>query len=613
MCGICCYIGDEYAFKYCYSGIKRLLNRGYDSVGICTIENNNSLLVHKYASVDNDYAENKIKNHICDHSGLIGIAHSRWATHGKKSDINAHPHNDMHNSFSIVHNGIIENYKVIKNNLINKGFTFKSDTDSEVIVNLISYHYSITHDVKNAIINATKELCGTWAIVILYKCDKNTLYCICNGIPLLIGKSKFKNFAMVTSEVVGFDTKIAEYIVASTNDLIIIKKTEFIKIISSNNIYYNYVDNTRNINELEHINTYHTIHEIHEQVSSSQKATNFGKRIIDECNVELDNLKMHYDKLIDVHNIILLGCGTSYHSCCIAEYYFKKLCNFNSIRAYDGSEFCIYDIPNNKTCFIIVSQSGETKDLCRCIDLIKAQNSNHVLLGVINVIDSYITKIIDYCIYTNCGLEIGVASTKSFTSQLIVLLLLSLWFSQKQNINIEFRKQYIEKLSSIHECIDNTIKQCDNDCKRLAKKIYNKTNMFLLGKGLMTYIAREGSLKIKEIGYIHAEGYNSSALKHGSYSLIDKNMCIILLMPQDEYYIRNQSIYEELIARNAQIIYITNDLDLKNDNTISIQCDGLLSEILFVIPLQMLSYYIALEKGHNPDRPRNLAKVVTVD
>jgi glutamine---fructose-6-phosphate transaminase (isomerizing) len=619
MCGICGYIGCEISFYHGYLGILKLLNRGYDSVGITSINKNNTFITHKYASDDKEFADSKILKHQPEHNGNISILHSRWRTTGDKTDENSHPHLDMYDQFSLVHNGIIENYVELKNFLIEKDYQFRSETDTEVIVNMISYYYKKNMSPLNAIKMALNEIEGTYALCILCIDVPDTIYCVRRGSPLLIGTPVDNSFAMVGSEAYAFNNKIKKYLIIENNDIVILKKdNDIVNITSHSDNNYEH----RNFeSKIEHHNPdpypHWTLKEINEQVISCVNAINMGGRIESDNIVKLGGLNDHKDIILkNSDHLILLACGTSYHAGLYATNIFKSICHFTTVQIFDGAEFTGNDIPKNgKTCFIFISQSGETKDLHRCLELVNSYKM--ISIGVINVIDSLISREVTCGVYLNCGREFAVASTKAFSSQVVVLTLIAIWFSQNnvmscQNI-IEERKQYITKIMNLNNDIKMTIEQNKNTCKEVADYLMDKQSAFLLGKDTMDPIAKEGSLKLKEIGYIHAEGYSSSALKHGPYALLTDNFPVILLTPHDKNYVRNQGILDELKSRGAYVIGISdNDLNDKYNKKLIVP-NGSYIEITFVVILQLISYYLSINKNINPDFPKNLSKTVSVD
>lgn len=632
MCGICGYIGYNNSFKYGFTGISKLLNRGYDSVGVTTINvyPEYNFVTHKYASDENELADSKILKHQSEHKGNISIFHSRWRTTGANTDINSHPHHDMYNIFSLVHNGIIENYKDIKCFLEKNGYIFKSETDTEAIVNLISYHYRESRETPiEAIKLALSEIEGTYALGILCIDYPNNMYCVRHGSPLLVGFTESKDFAMIASECCGFDSKITNYIVLDNNDIISLKKDNNIGsaggIITmeshENKIYDNKKLLLCDSNSTPYPFKHWTLKEIHDQSISCVNAIGMGGRILDEMSVKIGGIDSRKSMLLRCDNLILLGCGTSYHAGLLASSIFKYIGGFNTVQVFDGADFLRSDVPlNGETCYTFISQSGETKDLHRCLELCKSMRNGGLKLatvGIVNVVDSLIAREVDCGIYLNCGREIGVASTKAFSSQIIVLTLLAIWFAQNRHECKIQRRQYIAKIMRLQSDITSTIEKTTNQCKAIAKYLSLKHSVFVLGKGISISVAKEGALKLKEIGYIHAEAYSSSALKHGPYALMDKNFPVIMLIPDDTYYNVNKIIYNELKCRDTHIIVITDAEDTEEfdqgvNNVIKIP-RGSHVEIMCTIILQLISYYLSIEKKIDPDHPKNISKTISVD
>ena len=627
MCGIAGIIGNLHIFDNLIMALSMLMNRGYDSMGIATISKLGKFNIDKFASKNNILAIDLLKETLKNHQDTnIGICHARWSTHGAKTDINAHPHNDSFNLFSLVHNGIIENYAELKDKLKKENYIFVSETDTEVIVNLISYHFKkLVNDnktnkdfVKTAIQNALYELEGTYALAILYKNDPDTLYCVRQGSPLLVSVNN--DFGFITSEKSGFCGLVSSYIALDNNDLCIIQKNINGVNMYTNKCYKDKIKKIHNLNNelLENLSSsfpydHWTLKEIIEQPDSITRSLGMGGRILNESMVKLGGLDIMKDKLQKLDNLILLGCGTSYHSALVGAEYFKDLCNFNVVQVFDGGSFSIKDLPKiGKTGLIYISQSGETKDLHRCLEIVK--DFDLINIGVINVVDSLIAREVDCGVYLNAGREVAVASTKAFTSQVVVLSLIAIWFAQINNINEKKRIVYISSLNKLRYDLQQLIETCQDKCKIISEYLNNKNSMFILGKGILEFVAKEGALKIKEIGYIHAEGFSSTALKHGPYSLIEDGTPIILLTPNDEFYVRNQAILEEIKSRHAYVIGISDiKLSTKCNTQIFIPSNKIFQNILSILPMQFIAYFLALSKGHNPDYPRNLAKVVTVD
>ena len=567
----------------------------------------------KYASNSEVSSLNKLESEKEKHQkSNISIGHTRWATHGPKTDINAHPHICDKDLFSLVHNGIIENFQELKYFLQQKGFTFKSQTDTEVIVNLLSYHFQIEQDVVNSIKKTFSDLQGTWGLCILYLREPNKIYACRHGSPLLVGQND--SHAYICSEQSGFCGYVNNYIVLNNNDLCILELNENNQIkITTEEQYQPEFLNQQNIILSPDPYPHWTLKEIHEQVESSLRAISFGGRLISKSEVRLGGLNDNKQALMDIDNLIILGCGTSYHSGMIGVNYFKELCNFNTVQIFDGAEFSYSDIPHlGKTGLILISQSGETKDLHRCLHLSKKRDI--FTIGVINSVDSLIAREVDCGCYLNAGREVGVASTKAFTSQVILLNMIAIWFAQQKNINYQLRIKYIADLHNLHhdikKCIQYSLEQIP-----LVLPLFNYPSCFLLGKNSGEAVAREGALKIKEISYIHAEGYSSSSLKHGPFALLTDKFPVVMISPEDEYSTKNENAYQEIQSRQANIIFITDKQipSSEKTNVISIPRNSGFKELLSMIPIQILAYQLSIVRNINPDMPRNLAKVVTVE
>lgn len=635
MCGICGYIGYETSFIYGYLGILKLLNRGYDSVGITTINQDNTFMTHKFASDDKEMADSKIIRQQHLHDGTVSILHSRWRTIGAKNDVNSHPHHDFRNKFSIVHNGIIENYAELRKMLTTFGYKFVSETDTEVIANMISFEYSNLdyhnanqkvgyHDnIVKAIREALSQIEGTYALAILCIDTPNTMYCVRHGSPLLIGQSECNSFMMVASECHGFDHKIKKYVSLESNDIVSLHKIDGkVTMKSHGKVEYNLLTKCCANLTSDAVSPapfpHWTIKEIHEQSVSCVNAIGNGGRIPSNEEVKLGGLDTKREAILKSENIILLGCGTSYHAGLLVTALYKSLGIFNMVQIFDGAEFTENDMPiKGQTCYIFISQSGETKDLHRCLEMIKSTDGNKIIIGVINTVESLIAREVDCGVYLNCGREMAVASTKAFTSQVIALSLIAAWFSQ----NVQAFREYhfvingdvIPKIRRMPNDILKTIETNTEMCKKIAVYLKNCPSIFLLGKDTYYSVAREGALKLKEIGYIHAEGYSSAALKHGPYALLTPGFPVILFAPNDATFLRNQAIHDELKSRDAIIIGVSDrELPETYDFSLIVPANGY-TEILMTILTQMISYYLSVEKGINPDYPRNIAKVLSTD
>lgn len=608
MCGIIAYIGNENSFNKCIDGLKQLQNRGYDSAGICSLIGNN-FINNKYASSELESALVKLDDCSKNHTDAsISIGHTRWATHGAKTDMNSHPHISSDGLFSLVHNGIIENYAELKEMLINEGYTFSSQTDTEVIVNLLSFMYSKYKNVKQSIEKTIERLEGTWGLAILCKDEPNKLYATRHGSPIVVSVND--NMAIVTSEQSGFCNLVSNYIVLKNYDICVLENIEGKIMMSSTESYI-----AKEMKKGETALTpepypHWTIKEINEQHESSLRAISHGGRLMSNNEVRLGGLNEKKEELLKLDNIILLGCGTSYHAGMFGVNYLKELGGFNSVQLYDGAEFNENDIPKQgKTGAILLSQSGETKDLHRCIQIGRVHDL--FFIGVVNVVDSLIAREVDCGCYLNAGREVAVASTKAYTSQIIILNLIALWFAQEKKIHNEKREKYIQDLRNLHMDIKKTVELCEKSIDTVLP-LFEHHSCFILGKGKGESIAREGALKIKEISYIHAEGYSTSSLKHGPFALLHEEFPVVLIAPDNEHYAKNENAYEEIKSRHATIIYIT-DNDVEKENVIRIHKNNSFQDFLSIIPLQILAYKLSLERGLNPDMPRNLAKVVTVE
>tara|TARA_B100000073_G_scaffold348197_1_gene365617 strand:- start:4556 stop:6397 length:1842 start_codon:yes stop_codon:yes gene_type:complete len=613
MCGIIGVLGIE-CDEIILNGLRQLQNRGYDSAGMSTILSS-KFIVSKYASTDQTLALDKLSCQKHKHINSInGMGHTRWATHGPKTDINSHPHLSMSGIISVIHNGIIENYIDLKQMLEDNGYKFISQTDTEVISNLIEYYYNIDKSMVNAIKQSIEIMEGTWGLVIQNIQYPKYIWCTRHGSPILVSDNDA--FALIASEQSGFCNLTNNYFVLQNYDIcsIFLKNSKI-------NIHTNecYIKKEIRIDEVQSLTPdpfdHWMIKEIYEQPDSCLRAIR-GR--LQEISVRLGGINSFRGNLKDISNIILLGCGTSYHAGMIGMHYFKELCNFNTVQVIDGAEFTLYDIPRiGKTACILLSQSGETKDLHRCIQI--GKENNLFLIGVVNVVDSLIARECHCGCYLNSGREISVASTKSFTSQVILLSMIAIWFSQINEINETIRMQYINDLRNLHKNINEVIKKNDEFIqKKVLPMFENKQSCFLLGKEKGESIAREGALKIKEVSYIHAEGYSTSSLKHGPFALLDPGFPVIIIAMDNKYYSKVCNAYEEIKSRHAFILFITNDQNtvIKDDeNTIvmTIPINNTFNELLSIYPIQLISYYLSVNKGFNPDLPRNLAKVVSVE
>lgn len=619
MCGIIGYLGPDNYKEYILSGLKLLQNRGYDSVGISTIIDG-TLETIKFASTNTHNSLERLECQVLQNQetmfvrqGTVAIGHTRWATHGGKTDTNAHPHHDSKNRIAIVHNGIIENFYELRAKLIAEGYIFRSQTDTEVVAVLIGKYLDNGEPMETAIKHTVAELSGTWALVIINHDFPNKLWITRNGSPLLLGMED--DYVMVASEQIAFSNYIKKYIVLKNHDLIEITRDGQSIQYNKNIQRYTIQDKPTTKIELTPSNyTHWTLKEIMEQPDAIHRALNNGGRIENNVSVKLGGLDLCKPRLLEINHLILLGCGTSFHAALWSLDIFKSLDIFDTVVCYDGAEFNIKDIPKKgKTGVILLSQSGETKDLHRCIQI--AKDYDLITIGAVNVVDSLIARETDCGVYLNAGREVAVASTKSFTNQCVILAMIAVWFSQNRGTTIEKRRKIISDLRNLPFQVQ-TILENSGAVQGLVELFKDQESMFILGKGRGEAVAKEGSLKIKEITYIHAEGYSSSALKHGAFALIKEGLPIILIDCSDEHREKNQNAFQETVARNAYIIRITDTLISAwsgSPNILTIEQNDTFGSIVANIYVQLLSYYISIDRGYNPDFPRNLAKVVTVE
>ena len=612
MCGIVGYIGNQKATPILLNGLSALEYRGYDSAGIAVLEKNNICILKDKGRVKNLYNIDGIN----ELSANIGIAHTRWATHGKPSKENAHPHSDNSNTFAVVHNGIIENFAVLKEFLINKGYTFYSETDTEIIPNLIHYYYynNIEDDDKflRAVKSACDDLKGSYSIEVLSKLHPDKLIVIRKDSPLVIGTSESENF--VASDIPAVLSYTRKFYLLNDNEYAVIykDKVEFYdNSLSKINKGIKTIDWDANAAEKDGFDDY-MLKEIFEQPNSIR--VTIGSRFKLGENCSFDDLTLSKDYLNSLNKIYIIGCGTAMYAGLVGKDIIEKLCKI-PVEVEIASEFRYRDpIIDNKTLCIYISQSGETADTIAALKLAKSKGAK--TLSISNVIGSSITREADYTIYTHAGPEIAVASTKAYTSQVVLIAILAIHFAE---ILESADKEVIEHLKSdildlpakITALLNNT-----EEIQEFAKKIYTQKDIFFLGRGVDYHVALEGSLKLKEISYIHSEAYAAGELKHGPIALIENGITVVGIMTIPNLVEKCVSNMQEVISRGANTLIITNQ-NLPNSNfnyVINIpETNPLISPILSVIPMQLLAYYISKNKGLDVDKPRNLAKSVTVE
>ena len=612
MCGIVGYIGAQNAIPIVMKGLERLEYRGYDSAGIAYLKED-KLHVEKKAGKVKRLHEVLSKNL----NSNIAIGHTRWATHGTPSNENAHPHLSMDNSLAIIHNGIIENYSTIKEGLKKRGYKFKSETDTEVLINLIS-------DVKKnenttlvkAIQLALSQVIGAYSIVVLDINSPNELIVAKKGSPLLIGVGKHENF--IASDAAPF----LEY----TKDVIYLNDNEIAKI-NAENIAITTIDDQIQTPYIEKMNLeleaiekgdYETfmLKEIHEQPRAIVETLR-GRISSDFNSIHVRGLNENLSFLKKVEKIIIIACGTSWHAGLVGEYLIEGISR-TPVEVEYASEFLYRDPLISKNDMVIaISQSGETADTLSALNLAKQKGA--FVYGVCNVVGSSIARSAGVGTYTHAGPEIGVASTKSFTSQVTVLILISLFLAKlKKNINEEEFQNITKELFSINNKMTETLNIIQDEIKQIAELYQHAKNFLYLGRGISFPVALEGALKLKEISYIHAEGYPAAEMKHGPIALIDKNMPTIIIATNKSNYEKVLINAEEIKARSGKLIAIVTQGDTKMhhiaDHIIEVpETHNFLTPLITTIPLQLLSYHIATLRGCDVDQPRNLAKSVTVE
>ena len=609
MCGIVGYIGKKDAVDVIYYGLEKLEYRGYDSAGIAVIDNGKIQRRRSMGKLKN-LQENIKTNSIY---GNIGIGHTRWATHGKPSQENAHPHTDCNEKIVVVHNGIIENYVELKKSLQNEGHKFASETDTEVIAHLIEKYYK--GDLLVAVKSALQNVRGSYAICTICNDDASRIIVARKDAPLVIGIASNENY--IASDVAALLQYTKDVIFLENGDIAEIKE-DSIKIFDTNdNIVERKIQKIMwNAIQAEKCGYKHfMLKEIHEQAQTTQDT--FRGRISDESNkIILESVKLTKEEISNISRICIVACGTSYHAGLIAKFLFE---NYTKIptEVNIASEFR-YSNPviDDKVLTIFISQSGETADTLAALRLAKEKKSKTI--AICNVVGASISREADYTLYTHCGPEIGVASTKAFTGQLTALYLLSMYIASiKETVSEEQLANFISGLRDVPNKISETF-NLSSQIKEIAKLFQNTKQFIYLARNINYPIALEGALKLKEISYIYAEGYPAGEMKHGPIALIDETMPIMVIATNSKVYEKILSNIEEAKARDAKIIAIANkgnnDIIKNSDYQIFVpEADEFLSPLINVIPLQFFAYFVSVMKGCDVDQPRNLAKSVTVE
>ena len=612
MCGIVGYIGPREAYPIILKGLKRLEYRGYDSSGVALLHDG-KLDVYKKKGKVAELEESLVGKNLHAH---VGIGHTRWATHGEPSDRNSHPHTSSTGRLSMIHNGIIENYAQLKKELLSKNYTFTSDTDTEVLLNFIE-DILLNNDctLEEAVRIALKRITGAYCILLLDEQDPDTIIAARKGSPLVIGIGKGEHFlASDASPIIEF-TKEVVYV--NDYELAIVRPDELIlKNIGNEKITPFITKLDMELAAIEKGGYDHfMLKEIYEQPNTIQDCLR-GRLHVEAGTITMAGIDDNIEQIKNADRIMIVACGTSWHAGLVAEYIIEELCRI-PVEVEYASEFRYRNpIVNKGDVIIAISQSGETADTLVALE--KAKENGAFIFGVVNAVGSSIARISHAGAYTHAGHEIGVASTKAFTGQLAVLIMMALRIAiQKGTITQERYLHLLTELAEVPDKVETILKDAEH-IKAIALKYKDARDFLFLGRGYNFPIALEGALKLKEISYIHAEGYPAAEMKHGPIALVDENLPVVFIATKDSYHEKIVSNMQEIKARKGQIISIITEGDdisptLSNDVIVIPTADELIAPIISVIPLQLLSYFTGVAKGIDVDKPRNLAKSVTVE
>jgi len=612
MCGIVGYIGHREAYPIVLKGLKRLEYRGYDSSGVALI-NNGQLNVYKKKGKVAEMEEDTMGKDVHSH---IGIGHTRWATHGEPSDRNAHPHVSQNGQFAMIHNGIIENYAHIKQELISKGYTFKSDTDTEVLLNFIEdIKTNNNSTLEEALRIALKRIVGAYCILLIDKNDPDTIIAARKGSPLVIGIGKGEHFLASDASPIIEYTKEVVYV--NDYEIAIVRADELILKNLGNEKQTPFI--TKLDMELAAIEKggyeHFMLKEIHEQPDTIFDCLR-GRLLPQTGQIIMSGVDNHIEALKNAPRILIVACGTSWHAGLIAEYQIEELCRI-PVEVEYASEFRYRNpVVNKGDVIIAISQSGETADTLVALE--SAKEKGAFIFGVVNAVGSSIARLSHAGAYTHAGPEIGVASTKAFTGQLAVLAMMALKIGYaKGTIDQNRYLTLMKELEAVPEKVREILADTSN-IKRIAEKYKDATDFLFLGRGYNFPVALEGALKLKEISYIHAEGYPAAEMKHGPIALVDEHLPVVFVATKDSYYEKIVSNVQEIKARKGKVIAVATVNDdiipgMADDVMFVPDTDEVIAPLLSTIPLQLLSYYVGLAKGLDVDKPRNLAKSVTVE
>jgi glutamine---fructose-6-phosphate transaminase (isomerizing) len=612
MCGIVAYVGHREAYPVILKGLKRLEYRGYDSAGVALLDEN-GLNVYKKKGKVSEMEDSLVGKAL---PAKIGIGHTRWATHGEPSDRNAHPHLSASGKLAMIHNGIIENYSLLKKELVHKGYHFNSDTDTEVLLNFIEDIWLNNNcPLEEAVRIALKRVVGAYVIVLLNSEEPDTLIAARKGSPLVIGIGKNEHFLASDASPIIEYTKEVVYV--NDYELAILKPDELILKNLGNEKITPYIQKLDlELSAIEKGGYEHfMLKEIFEQPQTIYDCLR-GRLDAEKGTIVMRGVENHLEQLMNANRIIMVACGTSWHAGLVAEYVFEELCRI-PVEVEYASEFRYRNPVIHKGDIIMaISQSGETADTLVAIE--KAKEQGAFIFGVLNVVGSSIARASHSGAYTHAGPEIGVASTKAFTAQLTVLMMVALKIAAAKGTISQER--YLHLLNELHEVPEKvaTALKLNDRIKEIAAKYADTHDVLYLGRGYNFPVALEGALKLKEISYIHAEGYPAAEMKHGPIALVDETLPVIFVATKDSFHEKIVSNIQEIKARKGKVIAIVTEGDEMisslADDTIELPAaDEIIAPIISVIPLQLLAYYIGVHKGLDVDKPRNLAKSVTVE
>ncbi|HVZ49841.1 MAG TPA: glutamine--fructose-6-phosphate transaminase (isomerizing) [Gemmatimonadaceae bacterium] len=608
MCGIIGYVGPRPVVPLLIEGLKRMEYRGYDSAGVAVFDGeaiDTRRAAGKIARLESALAADPL-------DGYIGIGHTRWATHGPPSEKNAHPHRSQDETVAVVHNGIIENANTLRAALREMGYTFRSDTDTEVVAHLVQELFD--GSLEEAVLGALTKIEGTYGLAVVSSRDPGKIVAARKGSPLLIGVGEGENFLASDASAILAHTRQVVYL--DDGDVAVIERDSYRVIDAHAQAIPRQVDRIDwDLAEIERGGYDHfMLKEIFEQPTSVEN-TMRGRLILDDGTAKLGGLNLTHEQLMHIDNVIITACGTSWHSALIGEMLIEELCRI-PVEVEYASEFRYKNpIVGDRTLCIVISQSGETADTLAAMREAKRRGAR--TLGLVNVVGSTIAREDDGGVYLHAGPEIGVASTKAFTSQVVALALFTLKLARKHDLSVVRGREIAQAMHALPAQI-STVLESAKAIEAIAEEFKHATNFLYLGRGYNFPTALEGALKLKEISYIHAEGYPAAEMKHGPIALIDENMPVVFVAPHDGVFDKVLSNIQEVRARHGRTIVITSrdEPALKGlmDYEIRIpETESMLMPILSVVPLQLLAYYIAVKRGANVDQPRNLAKSVTVE